>query len=64
LLKATQMVFLKQLFHKDGPQYDLSIRGEAHDDKGNYVQGGAEYNFNSGEGHIGFSGGNKNEEEK
>lgn len=46
---------------KDGPQLDGYVRGEAHDDKGNYVEGRVDHNFNDNEGNIGVRGGNKDE---
>lgn len=48
----------------DGAQYDVSVKGETHDNKGNYVEGRADYNVNSGEGNVGLGGGNKNDKEK
>ena len=49
---------------KDEPQFDGYVSGEAHDDKGNYVEGRVDHNFNSNEGTVGFRGGNKDEENR
>ena len=49
---------------EDGPQFNGYVKGEAHDEKGNYVEGRADHNFNRNEGNVGVRGGNKDEEDK
>jgi hypothetical protein len=47
---------------KDGAQYDAYVKGEGHDDEGNYVEGTVDHNFNSGEGTASFRGGRREED--
>ena len=49
---------------KDGPQVDGYVKGEAHDDRGNYVEGRVDHNFNRNEGNVGVRGGNKDEDDR
>lgn len=49
---------------KDGPKLDGYVKGEAHDDRGNYVEGRVDHNFNDNEGTVGVHGGNREEENK
>ena len=42
---------------QDGTQYDVYVKGEGHDDQGNYVEGRVDHNLNSGEGTASFRGG-------
>ncbi len=49
---------------KDGSQVDGYVKGEAHDDKGNYVEGKVDHNFNNNEGSVGVHGGNQDEDNK
>jgi hypothetical protein len=44
---------------KDGVEYDIYVRGEAHDDQGNYVEGKAEHNLSTEEGSSEVRGGHK-----
>ncbi|MBM3198871.1 MAG: hypothetical protein FJZ58_06425 [Chlamydiae bacterium] len=42
-------------------QVDGYIKGEAHDSKGNYIEGRVDHNFNENEGSVGVRAGNKDE---
>lgn len=48
----------------DETQVNGYVKGEAHDDKGNYVEGGVDHNFNRNEGTVDVHGGNKNDKNK
>ena len=49
---------------KDGPHFEGYVKGDVHDNKGNYAEGRIDHDFNKNEGDIDVHGGNRNDIDK